>query len=540
MADRTQQGDQTWFKPRLLGVSLHLAWIYSLFYDAPNDAMTLFGRTISESSATFWGSGITLALALIPFVVRPSAALRIARASVSRTLTPAMVCLGTACVYLFSVPAGGTLQNLAYVAGLLLTGVGSALLVCRWVDVFRRERTGIVLMHATPTISAVVALCVTMTYFPESAQALVTCLLPLGATIALERCDVRVLSAARQCDAAIAGPPVAADASHQAQGRRATSLASLSMPLLYACLFELGALPSFLETGASEAGSLLAALFCTISAFATLAISVLYIVLFHRRETLLSVAFPLALFVCVFIPSTISSGSAFAYTFLAVGYICLEALLFVLMTIAGKQAFVPAVRVYAVGRIVYMASDVLGRFAGTQLQGLPPDTLGLIDAIVTGLGVCAVFAFAGLLLLMASNGFFVRTLAAEPETALSERSAGADEMAGVEVLAEPASTPNLAVDDLSAVAFEQPSSSASTKAETPTSLELFATQHGLTARETDVLAGLLRGHTSQRIQEALSISRGTANYHIQNIYSKCGVHSKQELMDLYETDSMAR
>lgn len=59
-----------------------------------------------------------------------------------------------------------------------------------------------------------------------------------------------------------------------------------------------------------------------------------------------------------------------------------------------------------------------------------------------------------------------------------------------------------------------------------------AERYGLSKRECDVLHLLARGYSSARIQSELYIAPGTVNYHTRNIYSKLGVHSKQDLIDL--------
>ena len=57
---------------------------------------------------------------------------------------------------------------------------------------------------------------------------------------------------------------------------------------------------------------------------------------------------------------------------------------------------------------------------------------------------------------------------------------------------------------------------------------------GLTPRETEILILFAKGRSSARIQEDLVLSRGTVTTHLQHIYQKTGVHSKQELLDLIE------
>ena len=55
-----------------------------------------------------------------------------------------------------------------------------------------------------------------------------------------------------------------------------------------------------------------------------------------------------------------------------------------------------------------------------------------------------------------------------------------------------------------------------------------ANDHGLTAREREVLALLVEGHTNRRIAEELFISESTAGVHVSNILRKFGVASRTE------------
>ncbi len=62
----------------------------------------------------------------------------------------------------------------------------------------------------------------------------------------------------------------------------------------------------------------------------------------------------------------------------------------------------------------------------------------------------------------------------------------------------------------------------------------FAERYGLTPRETDVLAHLLRGRSLAAIAERLFVTAGTVKTHALHIYRKTGVGGRQELMDLFE------
>lgn len=64
--------------------------------------------------------------------------------------------------------------------------------------------------------------------------------------------------------------------------------------------------------------------------------------------------------------------------------------------------------------------------------------------------------------------------------------------------------------------------------------ERFLREGGLSAREAEVAGLLLRGHTMAAISCKLYISENTVRGHAKNIYRKFEVHSRQELVDLYE------
>lgn len=81
-------------------------------------------------------------------------------------------------------------------------------------------------------------------------------------------------------------------------------------------------------------------------------------------------------------------------------------------------------------------------------------------------------------------------------------------------------------------ALEEPRSEAGRR----TTLARLARDHGLTPRETEVLDYLSKGRSQPYIREELVLSKNTVNTHVKHIYQKLGVHSKQELLDLFEAD----
>lgn len=61
-----------------------------------------------------------------------------------------------------------------------------------------------------------------------------------------------------------------------------------------------------------------------------------------------------------------------------------------------------------------------------------------------------------------------------------------------------------------------------------------AMEAGLSPREFEVLLLLARGRDSKTIQKKLGIAPSTASTHIQRIYKKMGLHSKQDIIDLID------
>lgn len=53
-------------------------------------------------------------------------------------------------------------------------------------------------------------------------------------------------------------------------------------------------------------------------------------------------------------------------------------------------------------------------------------------------------------------------------------------------------------------------------------------EHGLTAREREVLQLLVDGHSYKTAAQALDLALDTLRFHIRHVYRKLHVHSKSE------------
>jgi DNA-binding CsgD family transcriptional regulator len=61
--------------------------------------------------------------------------------------------------------------------------------------------------------------------------------------------------------------------------------------------------------------------------------------------------------------------------------------------------------------------------------------------------------------------------------------------------------------------------------------DALAAKYGLTKREREMLLWLIQGYSLPFIEEKMHISHSTANTHRDHIYSKLGIHSRQQLLD---------
>lgn len=66
-------------------------------------------------------------------------------------------------------------------------------------------------------------------------------------------------------------------------------------------------------------------------------------------------------------------------------------------------------------------------------------------------------------------------------------------------------------------------------------IERMGQQFLLSSREVDVLTLYALGHTQKKVAEELYITPATAHTHIKRIYSKCGMHSRQEILEYLAT-----
>lgn len=61
-----------------------------------------------------------------------------------------------------------------------------------------------------------------------------------------------------------------------------------------------------------------------------------------------------------------------------------------------------------------------------------------------------------------------------------------------------------------------------------------AQSHGLSEREIEISVLFIEGLSASSIAKRLFISESTVRFHLQNVYRKFGVHSRQDLISITE------
>ncbi len=149
----------------------------------------------------------------------------------------------------------------------------------------------------------------------------------------------------------------------------------------------------------------------------------------------------------------------------------------------------PVVRTYALGYLVFQASQIPGLVLGGLLahEGAQAASALVFLAVVLALFVAVLLVFSD------TRGALHQWLAA----------------------GEPAESGD----------------------EIPEACAVLAARCSLTPREREVLSLLARGRTAAYVGRALGISPDTAKTHIRSVYRKMDIHTQQDLMDLIEAEA---
>lgn len=475
------------FNARMVGFMLSRAWVYVVFFSTallPNARTQGTLDLLNDLSR-----GALIATLLIGSLALEPAVGRLACARWRHA--PAVVAI----VGTLLVPLSGTSDafgQAVLLAASVLTGVGSGLFMLLWGSVYGKLSGPLVAAEASLAYALSALVMPACFAFPFWFQAVVVVALMLGSSALLGRELDRPDGEAPATNHPSSQPDLLQpiETRHLLAKIAASSVAFSFVLNVLRFLYErqdLGALdlsPLFVLTvpAIAAGGIVLAVLLC--SKRLDLA--------FSYRPVLWLLALG-----CFLLP-LFDRGSALPYLFARTGYVCFTILAWVMMADLAYRSSTSTFKIFGVGQASCSIGLALGALSGRALEaaGFSPAENSL-----------------------ALSGVLVFALIVTYTLILTER--GVSRM-----IAKPSEKP----DPLREADAE--------RAKAHDRCEALAARHGLGERATEVLALYSRGRSRSRIEQELYISKGTVNFHLRNIYQTLGIHSRQELLDLLDDDTL--
>lgn len=474
-------------KWRDLGFGLYWAWVYVCFYSsaifprAPQGVRMVHSHMLISAAAT---TVTLLALSLFARFFPMPAALRLRR----EPLIMAFAVLVSAGTLAMSLSVTGSHQIL-FTCGAIATGIGTAWIVLRWGEFYG----GIGMFRATVCMSlSLVA--ASVVYFlvvslPATAAVVLTVALPIGsAALAWGQPRDPELEAARIAETT---PP-----RHVLPS--ALIIGLLAYGLVFGAMRGLTGFPqtftSFAAAGRlSVLGGAILALLVAVSALIT---SKGVDFVFAYRPIL-----PLMVAGFLLLPFVGSGTSAVAAAIVGTGYACLDLWTWIVLSHIAHRLHTPTPGVFGWGKAAETSGVLAGWLIGYQLASRSALTSGELTAFA----LATVFVLVVVTVLVLNERGVATVWGLDKEAVETEMPAGHRR-------------PGLWRDCCAAI----------------------AAAHSLSRREEEVMLLLAKGRTVPHISDALGIARGTTQTHVAHIYSKLGIHSRQELIELVDAELAKR
>lgn len=489
-------------QPDLLGFAFHLAWLCLFMYDVIPGFASNEDASFNPLNPVYLFSTISLMAVLCFGIARTHAFMQIVRSKTGCYAAPIVCSIGTLFYALcaMDVAPEPTVMPLLLLGG-IMTGASSAMIAAHWASVFGRAKARAVIMNFTIILVAVLIACLAISYLFPTMALIVATLLPLASGASLIYADNR----ATECNAS----KHAQD--KQYHNRKAYVVLVVAVTLLG---LSTGCLPQF-----SCNGSNFDQLFYCITSVIVLG-AVGWLVAKEEGSALpaLYIA-PLVILGVFALPYIRFTANDTAGLFYAMGNVSLELMLLFEAVLFALLFDFSCARTFMIARLTMAVSDLGGWF--------------LSSAIIRTWGVGAAMQAAGTAILVGSEVVVAALIVTY--LLLRRKSLAAPELntlaAGVERSDPQAQTESAVTDGRMSRDEAAPSTLENTSAQQDkTVADLTAERFGLSPREADVLRLLVAGESTAQIQDTLCIAPGTFNYHMRNIYSKLGVHSRQELL----------
>lgn len=510
----------------LAGLAFHLSWLFLFLYSqAPAGSQGSRVTVENGFSPLYLFSSVALIITLLAFVGFRK---KLGRLLQGRPLTIFGIiatCAGTGLYYCGALLLPESLVALAPMSG-LFTGVGSGIIAMRWAWDFGGVPSATIMASAPSILAVTVAASVTAPHLPAGLTALVVTLLPLASGLFALNVTRTASEAPESPGAAgtLAGSNIAesfrgavsAEPSASSRGALSASCPApgtltasrpINPALFYGLLCAGIALLGITLGITGQTGTSLFSL-NSVTIFLGSAAGAIFIgsgLAIHRNPSAsfsANLVVPVIIIGCFLVILASTQPGQLTQNLEAVGNLCLEMLFFAVLVVAARRFRMSAISVFAAGRVTYALSNMLGsKLSETFSAGASADSVVQLSSFALLMGIEVIMVAAVVLVV----------LPRKQEAESSEINPASTETA-IDKDASHARTP-----------FQQRAAD-------------FAQRYRLTAREAEVAKQLLMGHSYSRVMQELCIAEGTVNYHARNIYAKAGVHSRQELLELFESE----
>ena len=417
--------------------------------------------------------------------------------------SPALA-IGTALL----VATGASASIVPIVVGGIVTGIFSGIMLMQWVMAYQRIGLRVAVGSFPLLVSMSVAICATLMYLPHQAVVAAAVVFPLVSglmfhevrkdpwpTFEIEPADVK---------------------------DRPLNFVLLLLPIAIYALAT-----GFLDFS-SESNNFTFA-FYALGTLVPLIVSGAYMFVVECENFASAFLAPAGVILAVCVPFlALSSSSPFA-PFISIGELGIEVLVFIVIIGFTHFFTLDALKTYALGRTSFVLFNAIGwyiaAYADQAFGNLANSQFSLVFIFV-GIEVLVV----GLIIAI------VKTRKSLPEAVPEDAEAiDADSAQEQDISADESDESAISAIIDTARSEAQPANLPDAGNVTESKTDAFCREYGLSQRERDVFELLAKGYTSPRIQQELYIAAGTVNYHSRNIYAKLGVHSKQELISLFES-----
>ena len=472
----------------LLGYACHQAFMFALFYMGWNSALTVGGFTFERIDLL-----ITLLAAAVTLIVLRAVALRVRDVLLNRSL---MWCYAV----LLAIGSSVSLPAEYGLASMVMVGVPFACMLAAWGRALGarshgESSRGVLLATA---VAAVFTFLLAVVCSQAPLAAAVANLLPFGSAWALVGIEPLLSSERVEENADSQKKPALTIATLLASKKQRAETHRISRKVVGGSVV-FGLAGGLMETYASDPGSVATPTFAaTLLLLALFCAGSLQVVGMSARRSgsdgevsrLLVGVYRLALLLMMagylFMPVLEPFGVPGDSIVLA-GYLGLSAVLVSLFVLMAKLTGMDAALSFSRGFAALYLGEAGGLALGNVLQIASPSG-DIPFAVASCAGFATLFAF----LFLFTEGDFL---------ALSRIAKQADR-------------------------FED-------------ACRVMASKFKLSKRESEILPLALRGRTGERMAAELFIAKSTVDTHLRRIYGKCGVHSRQELIDLGERESQA-